>query len=151
MIRCIILLSGLLCIGYNSTGQKAHLNLDKSDKAIQGYDPVSYFSENRAEKGSKHFQSESGGATYWFKNQENKNLFQNNQTKYTPIYGGWCAYAMGINGDKVKIDPDSFKIIDGKLYLFYNFYFTNTLEKWNEDEASFKKIADLNWSKIVGP
>jgi YHS domain-containing protein len=151
MIKCIILLSGLLCIGYNSMGQKAHLNLDKSENAIQGYDPVNYFTVNKAEKGSKQYQLESGGATYWFKNQENKNLFQKNPPKYTPIYGGWCAYAMGVNGEKVKIDPKTFKIIDGKLYLFYNFYFTNTLEKWNEDEASFKKVADEYWSKIVVP
>jgi hypothetical protein len=27
---------------------------------------------------------------------------------------------MGDSGDKVAIDPNTFKIIDGKLYLFYN-------------------------------
>jgi len=138
-------------MGHNIIGQKAHLNLDKSNKAIQGYDPVSYFTVNKAEKGSKQFQVEREGIIYWFKSQENKNLFEKNEEKYIPTYGGWCAYAMGVNGEKVKIDPQTFKIIDGKLYLFYNFYFTNTLDKWNEDEATFKKVADTNWAKILYP
>ena len=145
------MVSGLLCMGHNIIGQKAHLNLDKSNKAIQGYDPVSYFTVNKAEKGSKQFQVEREGIIYWFKSQENKNLFEKNEEKYIPTYGGWCAYAMGVNGEKVKIDPQTFKIIDGKLYLFYNFYFTNTLDKWNEDEATFKKVADTNWAKILYP
>ena len=138
-------------MGHNIIGQKAHLNLDKSNKAIQGYDPVSYFTVNKAEKGSKQFQVEREEIIYWFKSQENKNLFEKNEEKYIPTYGGWCAYAMGVNGEKVKIDPQTFKIIDGKLYLFYNFYFTNTLDKWNEDEATFKKVADTNWAKILYP
>ena len=151
MVKWIITLFGLLCIGHSSMCQKVHLNLDKSSKAIQGYDLVSYFTENKAQKGSKQFQVEREGTIYWFKSQGNKDLFESNENKYILTYGGWCAYAMGVNGEKVKIDPETFKIIDGKLYLFYNFFFTNTLDKWNEDETTFKKVADTNWAKIVSP
>lgn len=69
--------------------------------------------------------------------------------KYEPAYGGWCAYAMGETGEKVKIDPETYKIVDGKLFLFYNFWGNNTLEDWNENEKSLKSKADQNWKKIV--
>ena len=76
-------------------------------------------------------------------------MFDENPTRFLPQYGGWCAYAMGDSGEKVKIDPETFKIIDGKLYLFYNFYFTNTLTKWNRDESNLKQKADQNWKKVI--
>ena len=62
---------------------------------------------------------------------------------------GWCAYAMGAKGEKVEVDPETFKIVDGKLYLFYNKFFNNTLESWNKDEARLRSNADKNWSKII--
>lgn len=131
-------------------GQNANLNLDKSNKAIQGYDLVAYFTENKAIKGSKEFALNHGGVVYWFKNLENKNTFKQDPSKFQVAYGGWCAYAIGVSGDKVKIDPKTFKLVDGKLLLFYNFYFNNTLTKWNENENSLKTKADEFWEKTVG-
>ena len=56
---------------------------------------------------------------------------------------------MGANGEKVEIDPSTFKILDGKLYLFYNAYFNNTLKSWNKDEKNLKDKADRNWSNLI--
>jgi hypothetical protein len=56
---------------------------------------------------------------------------------------------MGSSGDKVEIDPETFKILDSKLYLFYNAYFNNTLKSWNKDEVNLKKKAETNWKKII--
>jgi len=56
---------------------------------------------------------------------------------------------MGDNGDKVKIYPETYKIIDGKLYMFYNAFFNTTLDSWNKDEDTYKKKADENWSKTI--
>ena len=72
-------------------------------------------------------------------------MFLKNPSKYEPQYGGWCAYAMGSAGEKVEINPETFKIIDGKLYLFYNAYFNNTLKSWNKEETKLKSQADTNW------
>ena len=69
--------------------------------------------------------------------------------KYEPVYGGWCAFALGDYGEKVEINPSSFKIIGGKTYLFYNKFFNNTLTSWNKDEANLKKKADQNWKKTT--
>jgi YHS domain-containing protein len=80
---------------------------------------------------------------------KNKELLTKNPSKYEPVYGGWCAFAMGDNGEKVEINPTTFKIINGKTYLFYNKLFTNTLNSWNKNEETLKKQADQNWKKIT--
>ncbi len=126
--------------------RQKNFNLEKGI-AIQGYDPVSYFS-NKPVEGSKTYALQYQGVTYFFKNTTNLELFKKNPANYEPQYGGWCAYAMGAKGEKVEVDPETFKIIDNKLYLFYNKYFNNTLKSWNKDEAALKNKADANWGKF---
>lgn len=126
----------------------AEFNLEKK-VAIQGYDPVAYFTQKKAVKGKSTIVATYEGVTYNFSSQANKDLFLKNPTSYEPQYGGWCAYAMGANGEKVEIDPETFKIVDGKLNLYYNAFFNNTLKSWNKDEVNLKKKADANWKKII--
>ncbi|KQB42597.1 YHS domain-containing (seleno)protein [Flavobacterium aquidurense] len=116
--------------------------------AILGYDPVGYFTQGKAIKGKKEISVSYQGVMYNFSSAENKNTFLVNPSKYEPQYGGWCAYAMGSAGEKVTINPETFKIVDGKLYLFYNAYFNNTLKSWNKDQNTLKNQADNNWKKI---
>jgi YHS domain-containing protein len=131
------------------TGLRAkHFNLEKGAVAIQGYDPVAYFTQNKAVKGSKQFASSAEGVIYYFSTAANRDLFVKNYTLYEPQYGGWCAYAMGATNEKVEIDPATFKIVNGKLYLFYHTFFNNTLTKWNKDEANLKARADKNWQNM---
>lgn len=129
-----------------STRKKEFL-LDKG-LAISGYDPTGYFS-GKAQKGKKEFAYTHQGVNYQFANANNLETFKMNPSKYEPQYGGWCAYAMGANGEKVKVNPETFKIVNGKLYLFYHPFFTNTLTDWNKDENALKAKADLNWSKFI--
>ena len=130
-----------------STLRAKEFNLEKG-VAIQGYDPVAYFLQNKAVKGAKQFAALADGITYYFSSPANKELFAKDYKKYEPQYGGWCAYAMGANNDKVEIDPETFKIVNGKLYLFYHSWVNNTLNKWNKDEANLKVKADKNWTVI---
>ncbi len=116
--------------------------------AIDGYDPVAYFTQHKAVKGSKQFAVKADGVVYYLSSSENKALFLTNYKQYEPQYGGWCAYAMGAKGEKVEVDPETFKIVDGKLYLFYNAYFNNTLHDWNKNENQLKSQADQNWQKL---
>lgn len=125
-----------------------HFNTE-NNIAIDGYDPVAYFTQNKAVKGNKNFAVSADGVIYHFSSQANKDLFVKTPAKYEPQYGGWCAYAMGAKGTKVEIDPKTFKILNGKLYLFYNKTFTNTLPLWNKDEANLKSKADNNWQQIL--
>lgn len=117
--------------------------------ALQGYDPVAYFTLYKPVKGKSSYQLNQQGIIYYFSSNANKKLFIENPNKFEPQYGGWCAFAMGDNGEKVEIDPETFKITDGKLYVFYNGYFNNTLKSWNKDEKKLKIKADKNWSKIT--
>ena len=147
----ILTLLSLVVVGVNaqSTTQRTkHYNLE--DKVgIQGYDPVAYFVKKKAVKGSKTYKFIYKGIPYRFSSQSNLNLFKANPSKYEPQYGGWCAYAMGKKGAKVSIDPERFKIKNGKLYLFYYSYFNDTLEKRNENEINLKKKADASWIKTI--
>jgi YHS domain-containing protein len=143
----------LLVMGYRGFSQSEdfrtkQFNLDDG-VAIRGYDPVCYFSQNKALKGNKELSFSDHGIKYYFATESNRRLFQADPQKYEPQYGGWCAYAMGHDGSKVDIDPETFKIINGKLFLFYNHFFNNTLKSWNQDESGLHARADANWQKIL--
>ena len=127
--------------------RKKQFNLEGS-LAIDGYDPVAYFKSNKAIKGKKDLAVSHQGIIYYFSSVENKDAFKKSPSHYEPEYGGWCAYAMGEKGEKVSVDPGTFKIVDNKLYLFYNRFFNNTLKSWNKDEARLKKSADTHWKQI---
>lgn len=127
--------------------RKKVFNVRKSI-AIDGYDPVSYF-DGSPKEGQSGLSYEYLGITYLFSSAANLNKFKANPTAFEPAYGGWCAYAMGDSGEQVKIDPETFKIVEGKLYLFYNFWGNNTLEDWNKNEKQLKAKADQNWKKLV--
>lgn len=149
--QILILLVAFISVttfGQTAAKRAAEFNLEKK-VAIQGYDPVAYFTQKKAVKGKAAIATTHDGVIYNFSSQANKELFLKNPSAYEPQYGGWCAYAMGDNGDKVEINPETFKIVDGKLNLYYNAFFNNTLKSWNKDEAGLKKKADTNWKKII--
>jgi len=128
--------------------RKKQYNLDNSGLAIKGYDPVAYFTAQKALEGKSEFTLTYQGVTYHFASAQNRDLFKGSPAKYEPQYGGWCAYAMGATGEKVDIDPGTFKLLNGKLYLFYNALFNNTKKTWNKDENNLKNKADANWAKL---
>ncbi|MDZ4714909.1 MAG: YHS domain-containing (seleno)protein [Cytophagales bacterium] len=120
----------------------------KRGVAMEGYDPVSYF-DGRPQEGKSAMRFTQEGVTYQFATQANLARFRSSPEKYEPAYGGWCAYAMGRAGEKVKIDPETYKVINDKLYLFYNFWGNNTLTDWNRDEPLLKNNGDQNWKRFV--
>jgi YHS domain-containing protein len=151
MKKVLSLLALLLCLAASipTAAQTAkrtqQFNISKSSLAIDGYDPVAYFTAGKAVQGKKEISTIYEGITYRFSTIQNKQAFITDPAKYEPQYGGWCAYAMGSSGEKVEIDPETFKIINGKLYLFYNSFFNNTLKSWNKNEYVLRSKADNNW------
>ena len=150
-MKTLVLITVLIFGLSNVYGQNAlktkHYNLEKG-LAIQGYDPIAYFTQSKGVKGSKDISTTVEGVTYYFSSAANKDLFIKDYKKYEPQYGGWCAYAMGATNEKVEIDPETFKIVNGKLYLFYHSFVNNTLTKWNKNETVLKNNADKNWAII---
>ncbi len=146
----ILVASMLPLVGFaqNQEERIQHFNL-KDNLAIQGYDPVAYFTQNEAVKGSAQFAATHDGVVYHFATEANKAIFLENPASYEPQYGGWCAFAIGDYGKKVPVDPKTFKVSDGKLYLFYNANLNNTLKSWNKNEETLRRQGDINWEKIT--
>lgn len=135
-----------LFVTTSSFAQKSTFNIQKGAVA-KGYDVVAYFS-NQAIEGRKNIATVYQGATFRFSSEENKTQFLANPTKYIPAYGGYCAYAMGKNGDKVTINPETFEIRNQRLYLFYNAWGTNTFALWQkEGPEKLRILADAQWKK----
>jgi len=111
-----------------------------------GYDVVAYFSK-RVKRGKSNLVLRYQGVKFKFSNKVNYTAFKNNPQKYTPQFGGWCAYAMA-KDKKVSINPETYLIKNKKLYLFYNAFFNNTLEKCKkEGEEKVLMQAVKNWAK----
>ncbi|AJD45001.1 MULTISPECIES: YHS domain-containing (seleno)protein [Rhizobium] len=114
--------------------------------AIMGYDTVAYFTAGKATKGSEKFSYEWLGTPWHFANTEHRDMFISEPLKYAPQYGGYCAGEV-INGSvTVNIDPEAFKIIDGKLYLIYDKKHAEGFAAHAEDAVA---KADDNWPKVA--
>lgn len=118
---------------------------NKQGLAIQGYDPVAYFTDNKPVKGNAKFSSDFDGAKYWFASAEHKTLFDTNPAKYAPAYGGYCGYAASI--DRLSpVSPEWFQILDGKLILQHN---KKAFDMFNKELAPNVQKADANWPGLV--
>lgn len=113
---------------------------------LNGFDVTSYFNNNPT-KGSSKFVYTYDGVKFLFASKNNLEEFKKSPQSFIPEYNGWCAYAMGKDGSLVEVNPKTYKIINNKLYLFYDFYFTNTKTLWNENEQKLLQNANTNWTK----
>ena len=87
--------------------------------ALDGYDTVAYFNQEKAVKGTAKYNCEYQNKTWYFSSAENRDAFLSNPEKFTPQYGGFCTHSL--TGNKlVKGNPESFAIRDDKLYLYAN-------------------------------
>lgn len=118
---------------------------DRNGLAIEGYDPVAYFSESRPVEGSERFTSLRNGAIYRFASAENKAAFERSPEKYEPQYGGYCGYAASLNRLS-PISPDYWQIVDGRLVLQHN---QKAFDLFNADLAANVMKADVNWPGLV--
>ena len=117
----------------------------RGDTAIQGYDTVAYFTAGKPVKGEDGLVHEWMGAKWKFSTAANLELFKANPEKYAPQYGGYCAY--GVSQDNlVSIEPDKFKVQDGKLYLNYD---ADVQATWLKDTAGYIKQADAKFAALL--
>lgn len=113
--------------------------------AIKGYDPVAYFLESKPVEGSDAFEFEWNGATWRFGSAANRDLFVKEPAKYAPQFGGYCAWAVS-RGYTAGIEPEAWKILNGKLYLNYNL---KIQKQWEGDTAGNIAKAEANWPEIL--
>lgn len=121
----------------------ASLNLSSGKLAIQGYDPVAYFTDKKPVRGDSAITATHKGAVYRFASLEHKKTFEANPAKYAPQYGGYCAFGAS-QGVKAPIQPDKFSVYKGKLYLNVN---AHAQSLWVKDKPGFIKKANAFWAK----
>lgn len=148
-IKNVILLGLALVWGALAQAQIDPVN--KDGLAIGGYDVVAYFS-GKAKKGTKSHAAKHNGATYYFASKANKDAFTKSPSSYLPEFDGYCAWGVGEKQAKFPINPETFDIIDGKLYLFFNGDFNgkpfNTFPDWSNRTTQLEKAAHANWPKV---
>jgi YHS domain-containing protein len=124
---------------------KMLVNTDEAGVALQGYDPVAFFTDKQPVKGDPKFVTKRDGAIYFFTSKAHKDLFVQNPAKYEPCFGGYCAY--GVSRKKlVEIDVSAFQIMDAKLLLQYS---KDIRDKFNEDAQGNLAKADANWPVLI--
>jgi YHS domain-containing protein len=133
-----------LVIGSFGSAAAQKINTSVTGLAIDGYDPVAYFTEQKPVKGSSEFTFEFGGAKYRFASAANRDLFVKDPAKYAPQYGAYCAYAVS-KGYTADTDPLAWKIVDGRLFLNYD---ASAQKKWEEDVPGNIKKGDANWPAL---
>ncbi len=121
------------------------VNKGEDGEAIHGYDAVAYFTEGKPVRGDEAYAHEWMGATWYFSSDANKVLFIKEPNKYTPQYGGYCAYAVG-NNYTANGDPIAWSIVDNKLYLNYN---KKVREMWSKDKSDLIRKGDANWPGLL--
>lgn len=148
LVPVLVVLSCLVFSALAHAEDAKRNNVDKSRVILKGYDLVSYFTASKPQPGDAKITTEYAGAIYRFTSTENRDKFVAEPKKYLPEYGGWCAKAIA-DKEFVDIDPLSFKITNGRLFLFYKGFFGDALKIWNADEANLTQRADKNWREII--
>ncbi|MEN8662994.1 MAG: YHS domain-containing (seleno)protein [Lentimonas sp.] len=123
----------------------------KKQLILQGYDIVSYQQKDGPKEGSSPHNAGYKGVIYHFLNAANKATFLADPERYEPLYGAWCAYVM-LEGEKTKANPESYKIVDERLLVFYDGIWGDTLKLWNKMKDSDSVLipkADSAWDALL--
>jgi len=121
------------------------LNASSTGLAMQGYDPVAYFTDGAPAKGSYKITTVFNDATYRFASEEHKAQFEANPEAYLPAYGGYCAFGTAM-GFKFDGNPTYWKIVDNTLYLNLS---KDIQERWEGNIPGFVQDANGHWENIA--
>ena len=117
---------------------------EKDGVAINGYDPVAYFTDGKPVKGESQFQLKWNNAAWQFASKTNLEKFKSQPEKYSPQFGGFCSFGVS-KGYKVKSEPDAWTIVNNKLYLNYNL---QVKDDWSKDRDNLISVAEKKWTDI---
>jgi YHS domain-containing protein len=139
-LRVLIMLFAVWFVGPTHANQQ----FERNGLAIDGYDPVAYFTERKPVKGAPEFRTEFQGTTFQFASADHRDRFAAKPEQFAPQYGGYCAYGTA-KGYKAKIDPEAFTVVQGKLYLNYS---EAVQTQWLSDIPGYIQQADANWPEV---
>ncbi len=139
-----LILPALMIVVMTAAAADAKTVYQSRGVAIDGTDPVAYFTEGKPVKGKAAHTVQWNGATWQFASDANKAAFEADPAKYAPQYGGYCAWAVS-QGYTASTDPDAWKIVDGKLYLNYS---RGVQRRWEGNIPGNIQSADGNWPRL---
>lgn len=122
------------------------LSYNTNGIAINGYDPVAYFTERKPVRGSSAHATDYKEAVWHFSTAENLATFLSDPNAYEAQYGGYCAWAAA-EDYIAKTDPDAWSVHNGKLYLNFN---KRIRRRWLRDADGNIARGDANWPAILG-
>ena len=125
--------------------QKFPVNVSRGDLALQGYDAVAYWTSGQPTKGSNSFEHRWKDAVWRFSTAANRDQFAKDPARYAPEFGGYCAYAVS-RGYTADIDPNAWRIVDGRLYLNYS---KRVQKLWEEDVPGNIAKGRQNWPGVL--
>lgn len=117
------------------------VNKTSDGTAIKGFDPVAYFTDSRPVAGTTEFTHTWHGVQWRFASATNRDRFIGEPQRYASQYGGYCATAVSKN-NTADIDPEAWKVVDGKLYLNHD---KSVHHKWEQEQAANIGKADQYW------
>jgi YHS domain-containing protein len=112
---------------------------------LTGFDVVSYFVDGKHAVGSPEIKSDYKAVTFYFSKAEHKAMFDKAPDKYLPEFGGYCANGL-VYGIPWGGDGDSWKLIDGKLYIFGG---QGSKDAFLLDEKGNVALANKYWKEEV--
>lgn len=129
--------------GVSPLSWKIHNSISQyNDVAIAGFDPVSYFDEQKAVKGSEKHSYTWQNVHWYFTSLENLKEFKKNPASYAPQFGGYCSFAVS-KGFTATPDPNAWYIQDDKLYLFAD---ERMKKRWVEQLPDVQKVCEKKWT-----
>lgn len=143
MIKNVISLVLTFWLIAGCSGKKTEV-FTTDNGAIDGYDPVAFFTDSSAVKGEKSLTTEWNGATWCFSSAANLDAFKADPEKYAPQYGGWCAYGTA-DGHLSPTQAETWTVLNGKLYFNYNM---DVKDRWVKDQPGYIEKADKNWPTL---
>lgn len=145
-----VALSGCGAMQAQNPGGKIHpVNATPGPKGeslmLKGFDVVAYHTQGKHALGMDSIVSVYEGVTFWFASAEHKALFDKEPMKYMPAYGGYCANGIAY-GIPWGGDGDSWRMIDGKVYIFGG---AGSKDGFEVDVPKHRALADKYWAEEV--
>lgn len=122
----------------------AAISQDHDGIAVKGYDMVALFGKGRAVVGLSEFSTIYLGASWFFENPENRDVFVRDPESFMPEYGGYCSWSVANDSELPPSpgDPRAFDVVNGKMYFKYN-KFVRML--WRMSKSAYIAKADVRW------
>jgi hypothetical protein len=112
--------------------------------AIDGYDPVAFFTDGKAVLGSADLELREADVVWRFTNVGNRAAFAAAPDAYMPQYGGYDPIGVA-RGLAVAGNPNVWTITGQRLFLFYD---SSRRQKFAGDPNRVISSADRKWPEV---